>query len=733
MALNLLTIEQLAEWCAVSEAIANLREDARKIFFGYDDKEPVNYLEGVGEVKSLERRFLGWFAFYFQLEDGRHPAELAATAVMDETEVGTIINSIRNARYVTGVVTTIIPGKGFFMELEAEEFEVDSRSLSHILQREQAISIHIFPARHGKWLPAPGWITWPIHFGPGIRSKLKELQIDPIGAERFLQQRGKAADKSQLADQPDDDTLEAAVERMSAAAGKQGISRLILEPKVWQRIVLSYMMANDFNGFVQEIAERRGQFKSEDDANKWLALATNIWNTTPQPDRGGKSATELFRQREKIKQPLRQKSRPLGNMQGYARFKLMRYEMAQAIMNLRNQSLASLEQSWRRDMESKSLPLNITLPTAIKKLPAVWVDGICSCLDIPIEGRLPDRVARIISCLSDDASLAKIIIAMPPKCREAVAYILSQGGWVKYNQLSRKFGGEAGEGWWWNANPPQSVIGQLRLRGLLFVGQTITENRRQKIALIPDELRKPLLKALSARTLLQQAKPPPEKIIDAESYQELGDALREIKLNYAIFATQVNPWKKYYDKFMSYWNKTEDGSFAITHKFGIEEYLWHFKLPGSDRLLLDFFIERMGEIVPQELRLELEKWKSAELKCCRILKADDLLLLEDMYSKERTWGFSVDLESAESFGDLVDNLIVSYVCPKDNNVQYLLGHTALLPLSYTSPKAYQRLKNALRNVTVKTQRYFSRPSKGLTSGLPDIPDVFLKAFEEKND
>jgi hypothetical protein len=30
-----------------------------------------------------------------------------------------------------------------------------------------------------------------------------------------------------------------------------------------------------------------------EEINKWLGLAMNIWNNTPQPDRGGKSAFEM--------------------------------------------------------------------------------------------------------------------------------------------------------------------------------------------------------------------------------------------------------------------------------------------------------------------------------------------------------------------------------------------------------------------------------------------------------
>jgi len=41
------------------------------------------------------------------------------------------------------------------------------------------------------------------------------------------------------------------------------------------------------------VTKRVGDVPSLDELNRWMALAMNIWNTTPQPDRGGRTAQEL--------------------------------------------------------------------------------------------------------------------------------------------------------------------------------------------------------------------------------------------------------------------------------------------------------------------------------------------------------------------------------------------------------------------------------------------------------
>jgi len=130
-----------------------------------------------------------------------------------------------------------------------------------------------------------------------MRSRLKtSFQPDPIEAERFLQGRVKVPMKLRDIEYPQDDMLEEAVARMSEAAKKKGRPPFSMSPGEWKNIVPLHMKSNDFNGFVEEIYQRVGNFNSIKEINKWLALTTNIWNNTPQPDRGGKSANQLIRQ-----------------------------------------------------------------------------------------------------------------------------------------------------------------------------------------------------------------------------------------------------------------------------------------------------------------------------------------------------------------------------------------------------------------------------------------------------
>ena len=300
MVLNTEIIERLAEVCASSEELADIRDTARRKFFGAINLRKVNYMADSGEGVGPERRFMGWFAFGFKLPDGRHPAELAAASVSRAADFASALLAIPNAKYVTSIVTFVIPGKGVFLELENKEFQIDSRTLSRELQKDDVLCAYLIPAGRNRWLVGPGWLVWPARFGPGIRAQLKKFQLNPIKVERFLQQRKVGTEAKPKIERPEDNTMEEAVARMTAAAKAEGRDKLIMSVKEWKSLVLVYMDSREFMRFSQEVLGRVGGLASLDDANKWLGLAMNIWNTTPQPDRNGKTAKDLSKEERRF-------------------------------------------------------------------------------------------------------------------------------------------------------------------------------------------------------------------------------------------------------------------------------------------------------------------------------------------------------------------------------------------------------------------------------------------------
>jgi hypothetical protein len=296
MALTNSILERITAWCVSSDDLADIRSKARSEYFGYDEPGEVHYMESAGDITSRERRFLGWFALDYQLPDRRHPAELAAEAFLRDDELTSTIESIRGSRYVLAMVAMVNPGRGLILRLEDEEFTVDNRHLSRIFSLKDAVSAHIVPAGRRGWLVGPGWLQWPIRIMPGMQATLKKFQLSPIELERFLQQRKHPSDDHPKAELPRDDTLRAAVARMTKAAKAEDRPNLIMTTPQWKKFVIPYMSSGKHAEYSKEIVNRVGKVKSDDEINKWLGLAMNIWNNTPQPDRGGKSPSEISRE-----------------------------------------------------------------------------------------------------------------------------------------------------------------------------------------------------------------------------------------------------------------------------------------------------------------------------------------------------------------------------------------------------------------------------------------------------
>jgi hypothetical protein len=294
MAVTASQVEEIATWCQVSPDLERERQHAWRRFFDEDDPRPARYWPGAADYTSRVRRFLGWFMFDHDLPEGDRPAARAARALYRGAVQAEALRAVDGTRFVLAVVASVLPGRSVLLEVEAERFEIRDRRWSRSLTPHASVSAHLMPTeRRGQWLVGPGWLEWPIRIGPHMRDDLRSFQVDPLAVERLLQSRAGTADEQRPL--PQDATLEEAVARLTTAAQAAGVTRLVMSASQWQALVTRHLAAADVNAFSQEIMHRAGNAGSLDDLNQWLQLAMNIWNTTPQPDRGGKSAYELAR------------------------------------------------------------------------------------------------------------------------------------------------------------------------------------------------------------------------------------------------------------------------------------------------------------------------------------------------------------------------------------------------------------------------------------------------------
>lgn len=146
--------------------------------------------------------------------------------------------------------------------------------------------------------------------------------------------------------------------------------------------------------------------------------------------------------------------------------------------------------SRRREQENKYINLNTTISAGLNKFPTHWINGAAKALGISTKDKKKDKIEQMISKLT--AQLDEVLEKLPPEAHEALKLVLKNGSWVQYNQLSKKFGGEENDSYWWGIEPPTSTIGILRLHALLFVGKAGISGRMYKVAVVPKDIREGL-------------------------------------------------------------------------------------------------------------------------------------------------------------------------------------------------------------------------------------------------
>jgi hypothetical protein len=297
MALTQRMIEEVVAWSWNSSELASARREAWPHFFGDDDPRPVKYWSNAEELVSRERRFLGYFLFNWQLPSGERPVEIAIRDLYRGPTQAEALTAVAGARFVLAVVTGIW-NQSVGLEMEKERFEVRSRQLARSLSRETVIAAHLVPVRFGYWLLGPGWVNLPFKFGPGIRANLTSWQLDPISLERQLQGRSEVDEKARP-EPPRDQDLETAVSRMTNWAKERNEDALIMSQEEWQASVLRNLPNLDSIAFYEQAMAMVSARLSETELQELVDLLTNIWNNTPQPDRGGLTANQLIRQRNR--------------------------------------------------------------------------------------------------------------------------------------------------------------------------------------------------------------------------------------------------------------------------------------------------------------------------------------------------------------------------------------------------------------------------------------------------
>lgn len=185
-----------------------------------------------------------------------------------------------------------------------------------------------------------------------------------------------------------------------------------------------------------------------------------------------------------------------------------------------------LERKWKEREDRKGISKDARLKIELNKLPTHWIQAIYQELGYVERISKEEQVEYIAYILRNKRFLEKILVELSRSSLFILKYLLSRGGWATFHCLSRQANtDESDDGWWWEEEPPSSPLGQLRVRGLVFVGRTPIKRRFYKIGVIPRELRNLLEEILprvyQLKNLLEQRRSR-EKCF---SYSQEGDYL----------------------------------------------------------------------------------------------------------------------------------------------------------------------------------------------------------------
>ena len=157
--------------------------------------------------------------------------------------------------------------------------------------------------------------------------------------------------------------------------------------------------------------------------------------------------------------------------------------------------LGAYENRELKRVESIPLRKSSSLQSVLNKYPHHWIDWMCKHYGLK-ERLKKEKIRGIENKIVND--LPQILLKLPEKSKEALAFCIKQGGVVKYGQLKVY---DDDMDFFWKEGKPVSTIGILRQKGLMVVGKMVFGDRQFKVAFIPIEIREGLNSVLSSKNV----------------------------------------------------------------------------------------------------------------------------------------------------------------------------------------------------------------------------------------
>ncbi len=165
-----------------------------------------------------------------------------------------------------------------------------------------------------------------------------------------------------------------------------------------------------------------------------------------------------------------------------------RLVMVQAMKGSKDMFAHMEERDRRRRERERRKPLkSMDLQSCLSRYTKDNLAAMARALDIrePARIKKAELIALLAESLADPAVVEEAWRSLNNEDQEALRFVLAQGGMATYDEVSRKYGDDLEEYYYWYYREPETTIGRLRLHGLLFEG-----GRGDEVVLvIPTEVR----------------------------------------------------------------------------------------------------------------------------------------------------------------------------------------------------------------------------------------------------
>ena len=161
-----------------------------------------------------------------------------------------------------------------------------------------------------------------------------------------------------------------------------------------------------------------------------------------------------------------------------------------------NEVFQNVVHSMHDEQSVKPVSVDSTLRSVLHAMPTSWVGAMCTFWQLPEQTLKREKIKQVENFFSIGAVSEQIRENLKSDEIDALTFLKQNDGFVKYDLLAKKYGDEQKDSYWWETELPQSLIGRLRLKGLLAVGLAAVEGGDAKIAMIPVDIRELVEKVL---------------------------------------------------------------------------------------------------------------------------------------------------------------------------------------------------------------------------------------------